>query len=731
MKIPLPPNEEQRLTALRQYGVLDSPSEQAFDDLTLLAAQICQTPISLVSLVDEARQWFKAKLGFDQPETSRETSFCTYTILTGSAGLEVPDAREDPRFAANPLVTEGEQIQFYAGMPLINPEGHALGALCVMDRKPRVLSPDQWAAMAALGRQTMAQLEICKQALQLSKEVAKRELAEARLSEECRNLAQQQAEAQRLLVVAAKSRLALLSVLEDERRAGKHLRESEERFRQLAEHIDEVFWITDPTLQERIYVSPAYEKIWGRSCVDLVRTSQEWQEAIHPEDREQVEQAVASLKRSGAFDVCFRIRRTDGTERWIHDRGFAVRNNDGAVYRVAGLAEDTTDQRVLEEQIRSAQKMESLGQLAGGIAHDFNNILGGLTGFLYLAKLEAGEQPVLMDYLENIASCSQRAVDLVKQILAFSRQDKPEKEPVRLNLVLLEALKLLRASVPANIRIQTELTEVPMVQANATAVHQVIMNLGTNAWQAMADQNGLLKCELTAGKADAELLIRHPELRPGNYVRLSISDTGCGMDRATLERIFEPFFTTKEVGQGTGLGLAVVHGIMKTHEGAIAVESEPGVGTTFHLYFPELPSQPLPAPVQAAPIARGRGQHILLVDDEAAIACVGKLMLERLGYLVTSQTNPLEALATVQRDPTAFDLVITDLTMPGLNGEKLGRELLQLRPDLPILIATGFSVVMTPRRALEAGFRGLLAKPTSMQTLAETVRLALAPVGGE
>ena len=332
--------------------------------------------------------------------------------------------------------------------------------------------------------------------------------------------------------------------------------------------------------------------------------------------------------------------------------------------------------------------------------------------------------------MDNIAQAAKRAGDLVNQILTFSRQNKQERDPIKLNHVVLEALKLLRASVPATIRIQTELTQTPAVLANATAIHQVIMNLGTNAWHAMRDKPGTLKVEINVIETDVDFAGAHPGLHPGRYVRLSVSDTGHGMDAATVERIFDPFFTTKPVGEGTGLGLAVVLGIMQSHDGAITVYSEPGQGTTFHLYFPVFETEAAQIEPGSQAIPQGRGEHILFVDDEDALAKVGQKMLERLGYTVTSKTNALEAIAAVRDQPETFDLVITDLTMPGMDGIKLGTQLLQLQPRLGILLSTGYSGVLTEEAVRELGFRGLLVKPVTARALGEAVHLALQPAQG-
>jgi PAS domain S-box-containing protein len=386
---------------------------------------------------------------------------------------------------------------------------------------------------------------------------------------------------------------------------------------------------------------------------------------------------------------------------------------------------DITEHRKMELKFRLAQKMESIGQLAGGIAHDFNNILTAIIGYLYLAKLDAVGQPAILGSLGEISVATRRATELVNQILTFSRKGKQERESICLNDVVLEALKLLRSSVPATIRIKTELTKTPTVLANATAIHQVIMNLGTNAWHAMRDQTGELKIEMVVLEVDVDFVKTHPDLHPGSYVQLSVSDTGSGMDRATLDHIFEPFFTTKGVGEGTGLGLAVVHGILKSHDGGISVYSEPGKGTVFHLYFPVFETEAIVRETEAKPIPRGLGEHILFVDDEAALADVGKKMLERLGYRVTMTTSALEAIATVRNQAKPFDLVITDLTMPVMDGTKLGGQLLQIQPRLPIIIATGYSGVMTPGKAREFGFREVLSKPTTARSLGEAVARVL------
>ena len=727
MKAPLPPDETQRLAALRDYDVLDTLPEQAFDDLTMLAAHICQAPIALVSLIDEKRQWFKSKIGLSAAETSRDIAFCAHAILHRDEVLEVRDAEADPRFVDSTLVTE-ENLRFYAGAPLVTRDGHALGALCVMDRSPRKLTPEQLAALRALSRNVVAQLELRRQTRELTREFAERQAAEARRRQQFDQLADSERETSRLLAVAEQSRRVLLSVLEDEKHAGQSLRESNERFREIAENIREVFWITDPTMQSMLYVSPGYEKIWGRSCASLYAAPHQRVEAIHVEDRERVLAAIEAKRLRVGYDETYRILRPDGETRWIHDRAVLLRDPRGEVYRIIGIAEDITKHQKLEQQYRQAQKMEAIGTLAGGIAHDFNNVLAAMNGYTELAKMKLGDNPVVQDYLTAVMQAVHRATALVKQILTFSRQqEQPQRQSTRLGDVVAETLKLLRSSIPSTIEFSfTQAPDVAPVLADSSQIHQIMMNLCTNAWHAMRDQPGRLAINLENVEVDQSFAETHPRLRPGPYVHLSLGDTGKGMDAATIERIFEPFFTTKPPGEGTGLGLSVVHGIMESYDGVITVYSHPGAGTIFHLYFPAYHEHAVPALPAAKAAPQGEGARILYVDDEQPLAVLGQKTLEQLGYHVTITTKVAEALAWVREAPGRFDLVITDQTMPGMVGTEFAAQLLKIRPNLPIILTTGYSPYLTLDRVHNMGIRDLLIKPHTLHTLGHAVHAALA-----
>ena len=446
--------------------------------------------------------------------------------------------------------------------------------------------------------------------------------------------------------------LGVCTDITEHKHSEQQLRTSEERFRQLAENIHEVFWITDLDSGKIQYLSPVYEKVWGRTCASLCAAPETWNDATHPQDQQRVKEAFDKSATQGIFDEVYRIIRPDGSIRWVHDRGFPVHDANGKPYRLVGFAEDITEHHQLESQLRQSQKMEAIGTLAGGIAHDFNNILAAINGYTELAKNHAADNPKACAHLQTVLKATSRAVDLVHQILTFSRQQEQMRKPMHLQSVVEESLKLLRATIPTNIEFVTAYApDAPAVRAVASQVQQVIMNLGTNAWHAMRDRSGRLEVKLVSINVDTHLAKMQPNLHPGHYARLSISDTGQGMDRKTLDRIFEPFFTTKEPGKGTGLGLAVVHGIMQNHEGAIAVYSEHGKGTTFHLYFPACSEDvvEIDAPEKALP--HGHGERILYVDDEDLLAQLGRENLTSLGYDVVAETDVQTAIEKVRKNP--------------------------------------------------------------------------------
>ncbi len=401
-----------------------------------------------------------------------------------------------------------------------------------------------------------------------------------------------------------------------------------------------------------------------------------------------------------------------------------VRDKTGVITNFISVNRDVTHEVELEKQLRQAQKMEAIGTLAGGIAHDFNNILSAILGNAELAlyKLPAGS-PVRGN-LDGISAAASRAADLVRRILTFSRQSEQERKPVQVALIIEEALKLLRASLPSTIEIHPKVTISPeggMVQADPIQIHQVLMNLCTNAADAMCEKGGIMEVCLDEVEMDSVAAACYTNLKQGPYLRLTVSDTGYGIAPVAMDRIFDPFFTTKELGKGTGLGLAVVHGIVKNLAGAVTVYSEPGKGTTFKVFLPEIERKAAPEKVDAMELPTGN-ERILFIDDEEVLVQLGKEILELLGYEVTAKVNSVEAMETFLAQPDRFDLVITDQTMPNLTGLKLAERLLTIRPDIPIILQTGLSEMITLERAKAMGIRAFIMKPLVIRNLAQTIR---------
>jgi PAS domain S-box-containing protein len=377
-----------------------------------------------------------------------------------------------------------------------------------------------------------------------------------------------------------------------------------------------------------------------------------------------------------------------------------------------------------EMQLRQTQKLQAVGVLAGGIAHDFNNILGAIIGYseLVLGKLAPGSRD--HKNLEQVVIAGRRAADLVRQILAFSRQTPSEKRPLDIRHVLNEALKLLRATTPTTIAFEQELAhECGLVLADPTQMHQVFMNLCTNAVHAMRGSHGILSVELA--RVELGPGFDAVSLSPGSYVRMRVSDTGVGMGPEVSEHIFEPFFTTKAPGEGTGMGLAVVHGIVGDHGGAVTVASEPGKGSRFDVYLPVSEDQAQPEAGLMSESPRGRDERVLFVDDEQTLCELSVEILRELGYRASAFSDSRAALKTFEKDPAAFDIVVTDMTMPGLTGMQLAQRCLAIRPDLPVVLCTGYSDVVTPERARAAGIRRFAAKPLGPSELGAMVREAL------
>ena len=393
---------------------------------------------------------------------------------------------------------------------------------------------------------------------------------------------------------------------------------------------------------------------------------------------------------------------------------------------IIALGTDLTEQKKMENMLNQAQKMEAIGSLAGGIAHDFNNILSSIMGNLQLAQIGRTDPEKLDGYLQSGVDASIRAKHLVAQILTMGRQDKLEKQPVQVSLLIKETVSLLRATIPTTIEIKLDLQSAGYIWANGTQIQQVLMNLCTNAYHAMQKDGGTLSIRLTEKEITAVQHLPAVDLPIGRYLRLEVMDTGCGMDKKTRKMIFEPYFTTKDKSSGTGLGLAVVHGIVQSHEGNISVYSEPEQGTVFRLYFPLLAEPVLSSEKTELTLEFPRGnERLLLVDDETEILSVCSELLETYGYDLTCFSNSLDALHHFKENPAAYDLVLTDMTMPKLSGDVFGQKIMEINPDLPVIICTGFSKIMECGDSLAAGFAAYLTKPVEAGELLFTVRRVL------
>jgi PAS domain S-box-containing protein len=405
---------------------------------------------------------------------------------------------------------------------------------------------------------------------------------------------------------------------------------------------------------------------------------------------------------------------------------------EGGTPHVLAVARDITARkraeaarREFEARLAQSRKMEALGQLAGGVAHDFNNILAGILGFADVIR-KSTPDPAAAGFSSEIVQAATRARDLIRQILMFSRRQPAERRPVRLAEVTREALRLVFGTAPAAVRIEARLSDdAPYILGDPTQLHQVVMNLCTNAVQAMGDSGGMLEIAVEEVDVSPEFARRHPPLREGKCVCLTIIDSGPGMPQAVLDRLFEPFFTTKAPGVGTGLGLSVVHGVVQNHEGAIVVESRPGDGTTFAVFLPAVmaPGRPGKESVMDKPVPAA-GRRILFVDDEASIARLAQVMLRSLGHTATTFGKPADGLAALRADPRAFDLVITDLTMPGMTGVDLARGIREVREDIPIILSSGYADEVPEETLKSLGIVQVLPKPFQMQALGAAVARA-------
>ncbi|MEO6711274.1 MAG: ATP-binding protein [Planctomycetota bacterium] len=643
--------------------------------------------MAAITIVDADRQWFKASVGLEIRETPRGGSFCSQMIKRPNELLVVEDASLDARFAASPLVVGSPRLRFYAGAPLVAPDGHAIGALCVIDTVARTLSVQHQDVLTKLARQVMLLLE--------------------------------------------------------SRRQADALRDSEERFRQITENIQETFWMTSPTMEEMLYVSPGYERVWGRSCESLYASPHQWLEAIHPDDIDRISEAATRAGTTGFYDEPYRIHRPDGEMRWIRDRTFGIRDAAGAIYRIVGVAEDITDRKAAEEDLRQAKEAAEAGDRAKSeflatMSHELRTPMNGIIGFADLL-LESSLEEEQRNYAEIVRSSAESLLVVLNDVLDFSKLDAGKMEvasvPCDLPKLVREVAALLRGQAEAKgntLEVCTAQPECMYALGDSTRVRQVLLNLSANAIK--FTDHGRIRIELGFDSNDA--------------VKVSVIDSGIGIERDQVPLLFRRFSQADSSAQrrfgGTGLGLAISKHLVELMGGKIGVTTEAMKGSTFWFSLPrafpaaescsarssQLASVPAALPswtdtsgpdTDSAPRCR-----VLVVEDNRVNQLLAKKMLERLGCEVETAFDGRKAIELVRTK--SYDMVFMDCHMPGVDGYEATAEIRGAERDairrgqaaiaIPIIALTASALPGDRERCLAAGMSDYLTKPVKKEDLA-------------
>jgi len=682
-KLKPPGHEQARLAALHSYGILDTPHEPAFDELARLAADVCDAPAALIAFADAERVWLKSQHGIEPHQL--ESVLQRFTrALRESHWVVVPNATCDPRCRepfSDPARSSDRSFMFFTGAPLLDPEGFALGSLCVLDHAARELSARQAEALRVLSRQVMTQLELRRQAALARVERLEHERNKERLRHE-RNL----------------SDFAVNAV-------------------------PGVFYVFDA--QGRfLRWNDSVEKVTGYSHAEIAH--------LHPldlfegADKELIAARIGEAFVSGASDAEAVLVAKDGRKIDFYFTGRSA-EIDGQPC-IIGMGVDITERKRLEAHLREIQRSESIGQLAAGLAHDFNNILLIIQGQTSRLLVDRSLSARSGDAVEQIGLAADRAARLTGQLLMLSRKQVMQVRAVDVNDVLLRVVPLLERLVGEAIELDLQLEQtLPSIRADVGMLEQVLMNLIINARDAMPS-SGRVVVRTQAIAIDAAYVAQHPGSHAGNFVRLSVSDTGRGIAPADLPRIFEPFYTTKDIGKGTGLGLAAVDSILKQHQGFIDVESQLGQGSSFHLYLPATPQPANPLfndSLADGDVSKG-SETILVVEDEPSVATMVEMILQDYGYRTLLAKDGRSALDVWSANRPRIDLLLTDLVMPGgISGRELTHRLWVERPELCVIYMSGYTAdAIRADLATHSQLR-YLQKPYRPQALVRLVRECL------
>jgi PAS domain S-box-containing protein len=698
--------EADRLAALDRYRILDTPPESIFDDIVRLVAQICKTPVALFGLFADGRVWFKGKIGYEICETPLEASICSATIEQKDLFV-ISDLSKDSRFADFPIVASDPHFRFYAGLPLITEAGYPIGTLCTLDYAPRDLSAEEAFAIKALGRQMMMQLELRRALVWQESDVA-----QLRKTEE-------------FLRKTEEFRRELNATLEQQ--IAERTRERDRMW----------FLSQDLLLVARfdgtiVAANPAWHKILGWREEDLLERS--IFDFIHLDDRATAQDEHDQILRGlPGTRVAIRHRHANGTYRLL---SWTTMADDGFIHAIGRdiTPEHDTAQALqrAEEALRQSQKMEAIGQLTGGIAHDFNNILTGIVGSLELMqrRIAAGRTAEIGRYVDAAITSANRAAALTHRLLAFARRQSLDPKSIDVNHLVVSMEDLLRRTLGENIAIETALEPALWPAfSDANQLESALLNLIINSRDAMPEGG-----KLTIITRNAELIgsgtADEDGFTPGDYVEISIADTGTGMSPEVLEKVFDPFFTTKPIGQGTGLGLSMIYGFVRQSNGHIHIDSMMGHGTVITLYLPRHYEAEDQVSGNASPSEAPRaqtGETVLVIEDEEAVRMLVIEVLQELGYTTIQAIDSKTALPIFESDQR-IDLLVTDVGLPGLNGRQLAEIARQQRPGLRVLFMTGYTQAAAMRRGfLETGME-MITKPFTVDALATRVREMLCRV---